>query len=351
MFLAKYDSSGHAIWAKSATGISHGVIGFNVAIDNFSNAYVTGYFTSPVAYFDSDSLVNPGHEAFFITKYDSGGNVLWAKGSICARDCEGRGNATDGFGNIYCTGVFDSATVTFGSYTLTNIDTGRFNFFIVKYNSNGDVLWCKNANGDAIGYRVATDRCGNAYVTGQCYNNVPLTFDTITLQPPVILGDPMYLVKYDPTGQAQFGFVLGSGGDDNNGVAAGNSGSIYITGDFAINPFIVGNDTLALVGEETSFTAKLSNHVSCKETNLNDVPALSGILIFPNPFTNFITLNFPFPQSTKALLKIFNSIGESVVEKEIQLEDQTLDLTSFPTGIYMVMVRNEKWTWNGKIVK
>ena len=79
----------------------------------------------------------------FIVKYDSSGNVKWAKQSKYTGDHSDDinvSNATDGFSNAFVTGDFQD-TVSFGSYTLM----GGINadFYLVKYDSSGNVKWAK----------------------------------------------------------------------------------------------------------------------------------------------------------------------------------------------------------------
>lgn len=68
-------------WARSAGG--NGMDnGQSVATDAGGNTIVTGYFTSPSIIFGTITLTNPnnlGYADFFLVKYDAGGNVLWAK--------------------------------------------------------------------------------------------------------------------------------------------------------------------------------------------------------------------------------------------------------------------------------
>ena len=74
------------------------------------------------------------------------------------------------------------------------------------------------------------------------------------------------------------------------------------------------------------------------------------IKISPNPFSSNITLSFLFPQNSKALLKIYNIIGEAIVEKEIFLQDQLLDLSELQQGIYLLSVRMNNGFYTQKIV-
>ena len=56
----------------------------------------------------------------FIVKYDSNGNVLWAKSAGGIYNDAGLSCSTDVNGNIIATGVFLSPSITFGTTTLTN---------------------------------------------------------------------------------------------------------------------------------------------------------------------------------------------------------------------------------------
>ncbi|MGZ4049602.1 MAG: hypothetical protein ACXVNN_09570, partial [Bacteroidia bacterium] len=54
--------------------------------------------------------------------------------------------AADAAGNSFAVGYYRSASVTFGSFTLTSPGTAN-HFFVVKYDAAGTVLWAKAAPG------------------------------------------------------------------------------------------------------------------------------------------------------------------------------------------------------------
>src|ERR1041385_4184161 len=92
-------------------------------------------------------------------------NWVWAKSGAGNLTDEGYAVCTDNSGNSYITGFFESPTITFGTFTLTN--NGVSDMFIAKYDQNGNVLWAKSAGGSSPerGYAVATDDSGNVFVT------------------------------------------------------------------------------------------------------------------------------------------------------------------------------------------
>jgi len=257
IFLAKYDSTGNVLWAKSAVGAG-GDRGYSAAADTSGNVFLTGHFTSSSLTFGVYTLTNAGSDDIFLVKYDSSGNVLWAKSVGGTSADYGYHVATDASNNAYLTGYYSSSSITFGTYTLTN--AGNSDAFLVKYNSSGNVSWAKNigSTGLEYGWCVATDRFNKIFVTG-AFRFTTLTFGAITLPYPTGALDAMFIAGYDSTGQALFAKALGSGGDDNNAVAASPSGCIYIGGDFELPSLVVGNDTLIRTGtnDENVFVAKI----------------------------------------------------------------------------------------------
>src|SRR5437870_2388843 len=73
LYIAKYDSSGNALWAKSVNKCN---VGSSVSTDAGGNVYITGRFCDS-AFFSPVLLLNgSGTWDVFIVKYDPNGNVL-----------------------------------------------------------------------------------------------------------------------------------------------------------------------------------------------------------------------------------------------------------------------------------
>ena len=73
-----------------------------------------------------------------LSKMDTGGNYIWNLASQ-GSDAGFTNIATDYEGNCYITGVFDSAQMRLGTYTLTNPSTPNYSTFVAKVNSAGNV--------------------------------------------------------------------------------------------------------------------------------------------------------------------------------------------------------------------
>ncbi len=160
-------------WVKKSTGaINEGFA--CVTTDSNGNVFAGGSIISETADFGLGTVTTNGYADYVLIKYDSSGTPQWMKNG------GGTGNevvysmTTDASGNLYAVVSFQSATITFGDYTLTNTGTvpgagGLFtlDMALVKYDTTGTVLWAKKIGGseDEISPTVTCDAFGNVYIT------------------------------------------------------------------------------------------------------------------------------------------------------------------------------------------
>jgi hypothetical protein len=129
-------------WAQGEGGTNEDRA-FGIATDLLGNVYATGSFRS-TATFGPTVFTSAGVEDAFLAKYDSSGNLLWAKRFGGQSIDIGYDAATDDSGNCYITGVFYN-TAMFGSFSLQSSGTGDAEIFVLKTDSAGTVLWAKKA--------------------------------------------------------------------------------------------------------------------------------------------------------------------------------------------------------------
>lgn len=194
---------------------------------NGTQFFTTGYF-SGTATMGSTVLVSSGSEDLYIAKYDSAGQVIWAR--------KAGGTGSDmGFsisynaGYVYVTGVF-SGTANFGATSLTS--SGGTDGFIAKYNDNGDLIWAKKAGAsagpdrtDEIAFEGGNTMylCGS-FADGAIYNGVSLLTSG---------GVEAYILKLDTAGNLLKHTNIGGIGNDFVYDLKLNNGGIYISGNFA----------------------------------------------------------------------------------------------------------------------
>jgi hypothetical protein len=243
IFLAKYDSGGNVVWAKSAGG-SDNDYGHSASTDENGNVYLAGFFRSPTATFGSYTMTNThtGYYDIFLAKYNSNGNVTWAKNFGGNVSDRAYAIKTDASGNVFMTGSFFSSSVDFGNYTVNN--SGSYDFFIAKFNPSGNTLWAKGANGadNDRGYGIATDATGNGYVTGYFWSP-SITFGSYTLNKTD--SSDVFIAKYGPNGNVLWAKSVGGPGiDQAYGIASTPNGSVYVTGYFTSTSISFGGNTL-----------------------------------------------------------------------------------------------------------
>jgi hypothetical protein len=79
--------------------------------------------------------------------------------------------------------------------------------------------------------------------------------------------------------------------------------------------------------------------------------AKSGLLIYPNPANDRITLNFGSPVE-KAIISIFDVQGRLIISKSVaNTAIENLEIDQFGSGIYLIKVASENHLLNSKFMK
>lgn len=139
-FLIQLNSSGIYQWSKSWGGILTDSIQ-EVAVDDFSNVYVTGKFRETCDFDPSGGVDNHtagGGDDVFLSKFDSSGNFQWAQTWGGPEHDYGTGLDASGSGNTYVVGDF-IGTVDFdtSSGTDNHSSHGSSDVFLCKYTPYG----------------------------------------------------------------------------------------------------------------------------------------------------------------------------------------------------------------------
>jgi len=204
----KYDPNGNELWVRIFDGLSQPDFLYDeasaIAVDAYGNVYVTGRraYGSIFAY-DYDYLT---------IKYDSSGNLLWARtyDGLGEDDDEALAITIDGSGNVYVTGASEG-------------DGTFYDYATIKYDPNGNPLWLRRYNGpendgDQAG-AIAVDGSGNVYVTGVS-GGAGTMGDYATIKYDSN-GDELWVSRYDGPGNAT---------DWPSAIAIDGSGDVYVTG-------------------------------------------------------------------------------------------------------------------------
>jgi len=122
--------------------------------DQNGNIYVAGKTSGVV------ETKNFGKNDGFLTKIDSSGNIVWSRQFGTPGEENVQWCAIDNLGGIYITGS------TTGD--LSGKNAGKEDVFVVKYNTDGKLLWLKQFGTDSLdlGRSIYADNNGNIFITG-----------------------------------------------------------------------------------------------------------------------------------------------------------------------------------------
>ena len=289
VFIAKYDYNGNPLWAKSGNG-SGSDWGNGISIDGLGNCYATGSFSATAVTFSGNTLTNSntdGSSDIYVVKYNSSGNIVWAKKYGGSGEDVGLEIDISRDGKSYLTGSYQSSSLVFGTTTLNNTSTSYEDIFTAKLDQSGNPVWAKSGNGNRSDnvYDIALDEFENAFVTGSFSSHTINFGDSSLTNFSVNDTADIFIVKYDKDGNLIWAAKAGGNNSDIGlSIAVYNSESYFLGGTYKTNNLTFGSTTLSNSGSFDVFIAYSGNIV--EEPKLfatppfHGVPATSGSVIF-----------------------------------------------------------------------
>lgn len=262
VFVSKFNADGASLYSTYLGGeLSQSVgrdeeSGYGIAVDALSNAYITGFTTSPG--FPSVAAIQPnfaGVEDAFVAKLNAAGSALMFSTFLGGnRAEEARAIAVDPLGNVYVTGYTFSLDFPTANALQRNYG-GNVDAFVTKYNATGSaIIYSTFLGGNGAENTglisditpvggIAVDNFGNAYVTGKTESsNFPVTR---SLQSTLRGDNDAFVAKIDPAGfELIYSTYLGSTFTGDNGfdergldIAVDTFGNVFVTGQVLKNDF------------------------------------------------------------------------------------------------------------------
>ncbi len=298
VFVSKLDPTGRTLLYSTYLSGSGADIASGIALDPGGNAYVTGTTTSTESQTGFPSTVgayqvsSKSTNQFFFTKVNpnaSGSSSVpystyFGGSSPSTGGVMGGGVAVDGSSNAYITGGTNFTDMPLlNAYQATN--DGGYDVFVAKINPAGvtgtQLLYATylGGSGDDIGYGIAVDSGGDAYITGSTEStdfNVTGTSTTTSLQPTNHGGTDAFVAKLGipcvtscttfDVPLNYFTYLGGSGTDIGTAITVDNTGGARITGWTNSTDFpIVGSavQTTYQGGNSDAFFARVDTLATC----------------------------------------------------------------------------------------
>lgn len=363
VFVQKIDATGSFVWAK-AFGGTNADIGNSITTDASGNVYTIGYFAG-TADFDpsagTTNLTSAGGNDIFVQKMDASGSFMWAKTFGGTAGDLGYSITTDASSNVYTTGYFTGTADFDPSAGTTNLtSTGSTEIFVQKMDVSGNFIWAVAFGGTSAdaGNAITTDASGNVYTTGyfagtgdfdpsagttnltSAGNNdifvqklnqsvLPLQMLNFQAMPQENTVNLTWQTAQE-TNNTYFTVEKSQTGDHWVGVNTLNGGNTtYQTTD--LNPFY-GTSYYRL--KQTNADGN-SQYSEIKTVIINPK---NGVVIFPNPTYNQITLQATAQELNT--IQFYNNLGQDVTHNVKQVSTSNneviLDLNNLPKGIYVV---------------
>jgi len=221
-----FGQSYHWDWARAINCRTTAIVN-SVAADKSGNTYITGGFSDTLT-IGGLKLFSKGHSDIFLAKIDTDGNPAWLRQAGGSESDEAYGIALDNLNNVYITG-YVSGDADFSGLALKT--KGARDFFLAKYDNEGNLLWVKKQEGanDDYGKSVCADQQGNVYVSGVFKG--PLVLGGQTVKPRGKLN--VFIYKYSGKGDFCWGRI--GEGEGSNQVAEINVDrlcNVYVGGTF-----------------------------------------------------------------------------------------------------------------------
>ncbi|TXE13736.1 T9SS type A sorting domain-containing protein [Algoriphagus aquimarinus] len=223
-FMAKLDFEGNPIWKKDFWYNSSAAVNLSdMAVDALGNIYFSGVFGIKVLKVDDVELVHDvtgGNDTFF-GKVDSQGNVLWIKSSTGRTNSEPQ-IALTADNHIYLSGALFTG-LSFEDIFIEGICCQNPKPYIAKYTTEGELVWAKEGfttySETGATCDIKSDYDGNLYLTGTyftCYGCTETDF---------------YLEKYNKEGDHLWRVEMNMGSSDySHSIDIDNNGFLYNIG-------------------------------------------------------------------------------------------------------------------------
>lgn len=336
VYVAQYDLDGNFLWSKKIGGMA-AEEPQSIKIDNNGNTLASLNFSSQSILVDNLTLTNSSnlqngfsyYGDFAIIKYDTNGEVIWAN-RFGGNDSDTITSISlDSSNSLFISGRFLSSNLNMGSTTLNSNSGEMFN---VKLTPNGDLVWARNTGSSSFVSTNLVDSDGNLYICGSFFGSA--IFDGITVNAASLLNATMFISKLNSVGVCQWvkssSYINYISSSAKKRIALNNLGDLFFAGIY--NSSTITLDSFTLSNSNSflnSFLTKI-NHTSLEKEDFDE----KEISIFPNPTNGILNLsNFNFSDTN--YYSIIDMTGRIIKSKTFLFDDK-INVSDLKNGVYLL---------------
>lgn len=184
LFLFKFNSEGLVQWGYTSQSTANNTVAYAVAIDTERNVYVGGSFASNISIGSLQLDAQFSGTQMYLAKFNSTGAGIWAKTSGYGTDglTSIRSIDLDSNNNVYVVGNSAANKIIFTNNVLLNNLTNSGSSFVTKYTSSGTPVWAKGILNMSINsvLTVRSKSENDLFVAGE-FNKPTLQLGNISL--------------------------------------------------------------------------------------------------------------------------------------------------------------------------
>jgi hypothetical protein len=269
VFVTKFNSSGTGLVFSTFIGGIGKDMCKSITIDSSGNSYLTGttYSSSyPVTSGAADTSFNGGLIDVFVTKLNSTGTALLYSTFLGGSSYDyGRDIALDPSGNAYVTGFTASSDFPASTGAFDEVKNNDYDTYVTKLDASGMYFSYSTylgEDGADIGYGIAVDSSGNAYVSGVTDSNYfPVSTGAFDVS---FNGErDAFLSKLNSSGSALHysTFIGGTGDETGRDIDIDMDGNAYLTGKVSSTDFPLTQDAFDshLDGTRDGYVTKVNS--------------------------------------------------------------------------------------------
>lgn len=339
--LGKFTPIGNLLWVSQIGGKGD-EYAYNVTADVNGFTYVTGTFNDTLIIDNMDTLYADGTTAF-IASFSNMGSYLWA---FTIKGCIPFGISMDHNNDILTCGMFSGYTdFDPGIDTVALFSQGFYDAYFAKYSNTGNCIFAKRVGGSGmdVGYAFRELKDNTLLFTGYFSNTADFDPDiTIASLNSSGLAD-LFVAHYDDSGNYINAFRCGSSGFDfTRNFVVDRANAFYIAGGFEqsvdFNP-ASGINFLNSAGSRDGYFAKYSFSPT---GYLTPVLSVESIQVYPNPFTEYISVNFSKQISYN--ITITDIAGQEIIRETGNDSGLQINTSQLAKGIYGITIKTGNFT-------